>query len=81
MSVTCYNIGDLPETTKPGKSTHSEPMPQNVTVTITIIALQAACKGASTELDAVELLSQQYFFTSTKLASLATEAEILAMVR
>jgi hypothetical protein len=30
---------------------------------------------------AVELLSQQYFFTSPKLAALATEAEILQKVR
>lgn len=29
---------------------------------------------------AVELLSQQYFFTSPKLAALATEAEILQKV-
>lgn len=31
-------------------------------------------------LRAVELLSQQYFFTSSKLASLSTEAEILFKV-
>jgi len=30
---------------------------------------------------AVELLSQQYFFTSPKLAALTTEAEIISKVR
>ncbi|KAA6419636.1 MAG: CTD small phosphatase 2-like [Trebouxia sp. A1-2] len=40
--------------------------------------LQAACKDSTAvAVDAVDLLSQQYFFTSTKLASLATEAEIM----
>ena len=43
--------------------------------------LQAACKGGSVvSTDAVGLLSQQYFFTSTKLATLGTEAEILTQV-
>lgn len=43
--------------------------------------LQAACKGSSVvSTDAVQLLSQQYFFTSTKLAMLGTEAEILTQV-
>lgn len=30
---------------------------------------------------AVDILSQQYFFTSSKLASIATQAEVLAKVR
>lgn len=43
--------------------------------------MQAACKGNSVvNTDAVGLLSQQYFFTSTKLAMLGTEAEILTQV-
>ena len=42
---------------------------------------QAACKDSTTVVvDAVDLLSQQYFFTSTKLASLATDAEIMTKV-
>jgi len=42
---------------------------------------QAACKDSTAvAVDAVDLLSQQYFFTSTKLASLATEAEIMTKV-
>lgn len=43
--------------------------------------VQAACKGSSVvSTDAIGLLSQQYFFTSTKLAALGTEAEILIQV-
>ena len=43
--------------------------------------MQAACKGSSVaSTDAIALLSQQYFFTSTKLAALGTEAEILIQV-
>ncbi|KAL0032835.1 hypothetical protein WJX77_001986 [Trebouxia sp. C0004] len=39
---------------------------------------QAACKDSTAvAMDAVDFLSQQYFFTSTRLASLATEAEIM----
>lgn len=42
---------------------------------------RAACKDSTTvAVDAVDLLSQQYFFTSTKLASLATDAEIMTKV-
>ena len=42
---------------------------------------QAACKDSTTvAVDAVDLLSQQYFFISTKLASLATDAEIITKV-
>ena len=43
--------------------------------------MQAACKdNLAVAVEAVDLLSQQYFFTSTKLASLATDAEILTKV-
>jgi predicted metal-binding transcription factor (methanogenesis marker protein 9) len=43
--------------------------------------LAAACAPrAVAPVRAVELLSQQYFFTSPKLAALATEAEILQKV-
>ena len=43
--------------------------------------MQAACKdNRAVAVEAVDLLSQQYFFTSTKLASLATDAEILTKV-
>ena len=45
------------------------------------LCVQAACQDSTaTGADAVNLLSQQYFFTSTKLAGLATEAEILTKV-
>ena len=42
--------------------------------------VQAVCQSQAGVTDAVELLSSQYFFTSPKLANLATEAEILAQV-
>ena len=43
--------------------------------------MQAACKDSiATGANAVDVLSQQYFFTSTKLAALATQAEILTKV-
>ena len=42
-------------------------------------ALQLLCRQVM-PMRAVELLSQQYFFTSPKLAALATEAEILQKV-
>jgi hypothetical protein len=43
--------------------------------------LATACAPRSVApVRAVELLSQQYFFTSPKLAALATEAEILQKV-
>lgn len=42
--------------------------------------LQAVREGRTGSADAVELLSSQYFFTSPKLAALATEAEVLAEV-
>jgi len=46
-----------------------------------LLLVQAACKDSTAvAVDAVDLLSQQYFFTSTKLASLATEAEIMTKV-
>ena len=44
-------------------------------------AMQAACKqSTAVGTDAVGLLSQQYFFTSDKLAKLATQAELLTKV-
>lgn len=42
--------------------------------------LQAVREGRTGATDAVDLLSSQYFFTSPKLAALATEAEVLAEV-
>lgn len=42
--------------------------------------VQAVCQSQAGTTDAVDLLSSQYFFTSPKLANLATEAEILAQV-
>ena len=42
--------------------------------------MQAVRDGCTAAADAVDLLSSQYFFTSPKLAALATEAEILAKV-
>lgn len=45
------------------------------------LATQVACKESTTvSTDAVGVLSQQYFFTSNKLAKLATEAELLTKV-
>ena len=42
-------------------------------------AIQAACRTDRVHhVKAVELLSQQYFFTSPKLAALSAEAEVLA---
>lgn len=42
--------------------------------------MQAVREGHVAAADAVDLLSSEYFFTSPKLATLATEAEILAKV-
>ena len=43
--------------------------------------LKAACgEGRVAPVRAVEVLSQQYFFTSPRLAALSTQAEILAQV-
>ena len=42
--------------------------------------MQAVWEGHVAAADAVDLLSREYFFTSPKLAALATEAEILAKV-
>ena len=42
--------------------------------------MQAVREGHLAAADAVDLLSSEYFFTSPKLATLATEAEILAKV-
>ncbi len=43
--------------------------------------LQAVCGGAVQPLNAVSVLSAQYFFTSPKLAALVTQAEVLTQVR
>lgn len=42
--------------------------------------LRKACGVGATPLAAVELLTQQPFFTSTKLARLSTQADVLAEV-
>ena len=41
---------------------------------------QAACGGAAAPVRAVDILAHQHFFTSPKLASMATQAEILSKV-
>ena len=43
--------------------------------------LGANVGGAFVQLRAVDMLSQQYFYTSPKLAKLATRAEIMSQVR
>ena len=42
--------------------------------------LRRTCGAAALPLAAVQLLSQQPFFTSTKLAAMSTQAELLAEV-
>ena len=43
--------------------------------------LRASLGSSGQAIRATDLLSQQHFFTSTKLAALSTQAEILAQVR